>query len=314
MNLRDLEYLVAVADARSFRQAAAACEVSQPTLSTQLKKLELELGVTLVDRSAAPLALTSAGERIVARARGILDQVAGLRAEAALASDAEGGALRLGAFPTLGPYLLPHVVAAVRSRFPNLKLLLTEEKSADLLALLEAGRLDAVLLALPVVGAGLHVEPLFREELMLAVPEAHPLASEAGAIDPAQVAETELLCLTDGHCLSDQVMAWLQELGGQRREDFRASSLETMRNMVSAGNAATLLPALAVVPPVAPAPGVVVRRFSRSAPTRDIALVWRTASPQAALLAKLAPALVPFDVTDRLIVPLQGQRAPGRTA
>nr|NLI50554.1 LysR family transcriptional regulator [Propionibacterium sp.] len=314
MNLRDLEYLVAVADARSFRQAAAACEVSQPTLSTQLKKLEAELGVTLIDRRAAPLALTSVGERIVARARVILDQAQGIRTEAALDADAEGGALRLGAFPTLGPYLLPHVVSGIRERFPALKLLLTEEKSADLMTLLEAGRVDAVLLALPVLSPGLHVEPLFREELLLAVPEHHPLAAASGPVTPEQVAGTELVCLSEGHCLSDQVTAWLRQIGGRRREDFRATSLEVMRNMVSAGTAATLLPALAVVPPVAPAPGLVVRRFRRVPPTRDIALVWRAGSPQADLLAKLAPALVPGDVPDRLIVPLTSLGAPVRSA
>jgi LysR family hydrogen peroxide-inducible transcriptional activator len=313
VNLRDLEYLVAVADARSFRQAAAACEVSQPTLSTQLKKLETELGVTLVDRSAPPLTLTSVGERIVARARVILEQVKEIRQEAALDRDAEGGALRLGAFPTLGPYLLPHVVAGVRERFPALKLLLTEEKSADLLAMLEAGRLDAVLLALPVSEPGLHVEPLFREELLLAVPETHPLADARAPLTPARVAGTELVCLTEGHCLSDQVTAWIHHVGGRRREDYRASSLEVVRNMVSAGTAATLLPALAVLPPVATAPGLVVRRFARSAPARDIALVWRSGAPQGELLHKLATTLVPSDVPDKLVVPLAAGR-PVRSA
>ncbi len=313
MNLRDLEYLVAVADARSFRRAAAACEVSQPTLSTQLKKLETELGVTLVDRSAPPLTLTAVGERIVARARVILDQVQEIRAEATLEGDAEGGALRLGAFPTLGPYLLPHVVAGIRERFPTLKLLLTEEKSADLLALVEAGRLDAVLLALPVAEPGLHVQPLFREELLLAVPENHPLAEPTPPLTPARVAGTELVCLTEGHCLSDQVGAWIHQVGGRRREDYRASSLEVVRNMVSAGTAATLLPALAVIPPVATAPGLVARRFTRSAPTRDIALVWRAGSPHGELLHKLAPLLVPSDAPERLIVPLSSGR-PVRTA
>jgi len=314
MNLRDLEYLVAVADARSFRQAAARCEVSQPTLSTQIKKLELELGVSLFDRSVAPLALTSVGERVVARARAITDQVGQLRADAALDSDAEGGALRLGLFPTLGPYLLPHVVAGVRERFPGLKLLLTEEKSADLMAMLESGRLDAVALALPVAGPGLHVEPLFHEEFLLALPDAHPLADDARPLTPGDLAATELLCLAEGHCLGDQVTEWLHQVGGRRREDFRATSLETMRNMISGGAAASLLPALTVVPPVAPASGLALRRLAQPAPARDIALVWRTSSPQADLLVKLALALVPADVPDGLVTSLLRPQTAARTA
>lgn len=304
MNLRDLEYLVALADARSFRQAAARCDVSQPTLSTQIKKLESELGVSLVDRTVAPLALTLVGERVVARARVVLSSVGELRAEAALSSDAEGGVLRLGAFPTLGPYLLPHVIADLGERFPSLRLQLTEEKSSDLLAQLEIGRLDAALLALPLLSPGLHVEPLFREELLLAVPGAHPLASRPGPLSPADLDGTEILCLAEGHCLGDQVTQWLAGVGGRRREDFRASSLEALRVMISGGGAASLLPALTVAPPVAEASGMVLRRFAAPAPTREIALVWRANSPRAALLVKLAPALVPTDVPDGLIAPL----------
>lgn len=314
MNLRDLEYLVAVADVRSFRKAAARCEVSQPTLSTQIKKLEAELGVTLVDRSVAPLVLTPVGLRIVDRARVLLDQAADIRAEAALDADAEGGALRLGLFPTLGPYLLPHVVAGLRERFPELRLMLTEEKSAVLLAQLEAGLLDAVALALPVGGAGLHVEPLFREELLLAVPSGHPLADAPEPLGAAALDGTEVLCLAEGHCLGDQVTDWLRAVGGRRRNDFRASSLETMRGMISAGVAVTLLPALTVLPPVAPASGVVLRRLAGDAPYRDIALVWRATSPHAELLAKLAPTLVPRDVPDGLVVPLGAARKAVRSA
>jgi len=307
VNLRDLEYLVALADARSFRQAATRCEVSQPTLSTQIKKLEVELGVALFDRTVTPLAMTPVGERVVARARAVLASVGEIRAEAALDADAEGGALRLGAFPTLGPYLLPHVIADLKARFPSLRLLLTEEKSSDLLAQLEAGRLDAVALALPVVGPGLHVEPLFREELLLAVPATHPLADAADPLTPADLDGTEVLCLAEGHCLGDQVTEWLASVGGRRREDFRASSLEALRSMISGGGAVSLLPALTVAPPVAEASGLALRRFAAPAPAREIALVWRTNSPQAGLLAKLAPALVPTDVPDGLVTPLYRQ-------
>lgn len=288
MNLRDLEYLVAVADRRSFRQAAAACAVSQPTLSTQVKKLEGELDVALVDRSVAPPALTPVGRQVVDRARAILDEVSLIRT---LAADATGAdtPLRLGAFPTLGPYLLPRVLGGVRERFPRLQLLLTEEKSVNLLALLDAGRLDAALVALPVPDARLRVRPLFREELLLAVPAGHPLDAP-GPVAASEVARHELMLLSAGHCLGDQVAAWVREHGASTREDYRASTLETLRAMV-AGGGVTLLPALA-----ASASGearVVVRRIAPPAPTRDIALVWPRTSPRAEVLEALADALVP---------------------
>lgn len=304
MNLRDLAYLVAVADRRSFRQAAAACGVSQPTLSAQLKKLEAELGVSLFDRSVAPLAPTPVGERIIARARTVLAGVDEIRGEAALEAGSDGGVLKLGLFPTLGPYLLPHIVGSLRTSFPGLRLLVVEEKTSDLLAQLEAGSIDAAALALPVIGPGLHLEPLFHEEFVLAVPASHPLGGETGPVSPEDVAGTELVCLAEGHCLGDQVKEWIWAAGGHQRGDFRASSLESMRSMISAGTASTLLPALAIAPPVADAPGVTLRRFAGDAPGRDIALVWRASSPRSELLAKLAPALVPTDIADGLLVPL----------
>lgn len=313
MNLRDLEYLIALAQAKSFRQAAAACEVSQPTLSTQIKKLEAELGVTLFDRSVAPLTPTPAGVRIIERARTVLRGIDDIRAEAALSGSSEAGNLRIGLFPTLAPYLLPHVVGAVAGAFPDIKLLLTEDKSNALLDAVEEGELDAALLALPVETEGLVVRPLFREELVLAVPAASDLAGE-GPLDPASMAGTELTCLADGHCLGDQVGEWIAAQGGRRRRDFAATSLEAMRAMISTGTASTLLPALAVVPPVAQRSGLVVRRFAPQQPSRTIALICRSSSPRAGLLGRLAPLLVPRDVSEGLITPLIGDEPEARTA
>lgn len=313
MNLRDLEYLIALAQAKSFRQAAAACEVSQPTLSTQIKKLEAELGVTLFDRSIAPLTPTPAGARIIERARAVLRGIDEIRAEAALSGVAEAGNLRIGLFPTLAPYLLPHIVGVVSAAFPDIKLLLSEDKSSALLDAVEDGALDAALLALPVDGEGLVVRPLFGEELVLAVPAGSELAGE-GPLAPASMAGAELTCLAEGHCLGDQVGEWIAAQGGRRRRDFAATSLEAMRAMISAGTASTLLPALAVVPPVAERPGMVVRRFEAPQPSRTIALVFRASSPRAALLDRLAPLLVPRDVAGGLVSPLVAPEPQARTA
>ena len=178
MNLRDIYYLVALADHRHFGRAAAACFVSQPTLSTQIRKLEAELGVALVERNPRRVMLTPAGHEAAERARRIVAEVEQMKEAARRDQDPESGAVRLGIFPTLGPYLLPHVVPAVRRRFPQLELLLVEEKSDVLLARLREGRLDAAILALPVDDDQLHTEPLFEEP---------PPPAE----DPALLAEAE---------------------------------------------------------------------------------------------------------------------------
>lgn len=293
MNLRDLEYLVSVADNGSFRRAAAACEVSQPTLSTQVKKLETELGAVLVDRTSTPLRLTPAGDEVVRRARKLLQDAAQLQDAVRAQAHPEAGTLRLGVFPTLGAYLLPWVLGAVRSRFPGLNLLITEEKSADLLALLDAGDLDAAVVALPVAGPDVTVRPLFREDFLLAVPATHPLADTDGPVAARRLTGTDVILLASGHCLGDQVDDWLVRVGGRRRDDFRATSLESLRSMVAAGGGVTLLPALAVQPPVAASDAVVTRCVVQPVPSRDLALVWRNASARAELLNKLAPALVP---------------------
>ncbi|MEQ4573375.1 MAG: LysR substrate-binding domain-containing protein, partial [Gammaproteobacteria bacterium] len=178
MNLRDLKYLVALADHKHFGRAAAACFVSQPTLSTQIKKLEDELGVPLVERAPRKVMLTPAGREAANRARGIVAEVEQMKEAARRSQDPEAGTVRLGIFPTLGPYLLPHMVPRIRQRFPQLELLLVEEKSDQLLRQLREGKLDAALLALPLHDDQLHAEFLFEEPFVLAVPEGHPLAQK----------------------------------------------------------------------------------------------------------------------------------------
>lgn len=304
MNLRDLEYLVALADHRHFGRAAAACYVSQPTLSTQIKKLEGELGVALVERGARTVLLTPAGEAVVLRARHLLDDADQIRRIARAVADPESGTLRLGLFPTLAPYLLPHVIDGLRTRFPRLELLLVEEKSHELVDRLKAGTLDAAVLALP-VDDGLAAEPLFREDFLLAVPVGHELADAPEPLPAAVLAGRELLLLEDGHCLREQALAVCAGAGGAERGGFRATSLETLRHMVATGAGITLLPELSVSAPVAPHPGVVLKRLAAPAPHRDIALVRRTSHVDTDLLAGVADVLAatPFVTTLRPAVP-----------
>ena len=289
MNLRDLQYLVAVADHRHFRKAAEACFVSQPTLSTQIKKLEVELGVALIERRPGNVMLTTAGAEIVDRARAMLRGAEDIEAIARRAQSPESGSLRVGLFPTLAPYLLPHVVPTIHERFPDLELLLVEEKSEEILADLTDGSLDAGLLALPIHADRMHEEFLFEEDFVLAVPSGHPLAQVEGPIPVSVIAGESVLLLEDGHCLRDQALAVCHLAGASERSGFRATSLETLRQMVAAGVGVTLLPRLAVSAPVATNDSITLVEFSEPVPRRRIAMVWRQSTACGALLTELAP-------------------------
>lgn len=288
MNLRELEYLVAIADHRHFGRAADSVFVSQPTLSTQLKKLEAELGVQLVERSRSGVLLTTAGQAVVERARVVLRQAADIREIARRAADPSAATLRVGLFPTLGPYLLPHVVPHVRDRMPRVELLLVEEKTEDILQHLADGTLDVGVLALPVDDARLHREDLFTEDFLLAVPAAHPLAHSDGPIEPTGLAGEQVLLLEEGHCLRDQALSVCQVVGASERRGFRATSLETLRQMVAAGVGMTLLPELAVSPPVPAQDDITLLRFADPVPNRRIAMFWRPTNTYAEMLPELA--------------------------
>ncbi len=290
VNLRALQYFVKLAELQHFSKAAEACFVSQPTLSTQIMKLEEELGVTLVERIPRKVKLTSVGEEIALRARHVLRDIEQIRLTARRSHDPETGTLRLGIFPTLAPYLLPHVMPGIRARFPELKLQLAEEKTEDILALLENGTLDAGLLALPLQGENLQVEILFEEPFMLAMPESHALASR-DSVTMADLDGRELLLLQDGHCLRDQALEVCALSGAHERVDFHATSMETLRQMVAAEVGITLMPLLAVKPPIPVTGNMALRPFADPAPCRTIALVWRRSSALGELMLALAACL-----------------------
>ena len=287
MNLRDLRYLVALAEYKHFGRAAEASFVSQPTLSTQIRKLEEELGVTLFERAPRKVLLTEVGREIAQRARQVLNDVEQIRGIAHRTRDPESGTVRLGIFPTLGPYLLPHVIPRLRERFPRLELLLVEEKTEVLLRQLREGRIDAAILALPLHDDQLHHEFLFEEPFVLAVPRAHALAKRT-SLKLGDLAEHSLLLLEDGHCLRDQALEACQLAGALEKPGFRATSLETLRQMVAANVGITLLPSLAVRPPVAPSPDIALIEFHGHPPSRRVAMAWRRSSAMAPFLKQLA--------------------------
>ena len=311
MNLRDLKYLVALADHRHFGKAAAACFVSQPTLSTQIRKLEDELGLPLVERAPRKVMLTPAGVEAAARARTIVAEVELMKEAARRSRDPEAGTVRLGIFPTLGPYLLPHVIPNIRERFPQLELLLVEEKSDELLTRLREGKLDAALLALPLDDDQLHAEFLFEEPFLLAVSQQHPLARRQH-LDVQELSSQKLLLLEDGHCLRDQALAVCRLFGANEKSEFRATSLETLRQMVAADVGITLLPTLSVKPPVPRSDNIRLLDFSGDdRPSRRIAMAWRRSSAMTGFLEQLAQQ---FKRLPQGLLALESTDVPGATA
>jgi LysR family transcriptional regulator, hydrogen peroxide-inducible genes activator len=277
IKLKDLRYLVAVADARHFGRAAEKCFVSQPTLSAQLKKLEDYLGVQLIERQPKNVTLTEAGEQIVARARRMLEASEEVVTLARAHRDPLAGRLRLGLLPTIGPYLLPRVSQPIRKALPRLELRLYEYQTAQMLEKLEVGDLDVGILALPVDVEGLETRELFTEAFTVAVPDQHRLAKRDSVRVDDLDGET-LLLLEDGHCLRDQALEVCSRVGTRETQDFRATSLETLRQMVATGAGITLLPELAVKGAYGNARGVVIRPFTRPAPVRHVGAVWRKTS------------------------------------
>jgi LysR family transcriptional regulator, hydrogen peroxide-inducible genes activator len=284
MTLRDLEYLVAVADMRHFGKAAEACHVSQPTLSMQIRKLEDELGVALFERTNKQVLVTDVGGRIIAQARATLRQASTIVEIAKTARDPFAGELKLGAFPTLAPYLLPIVVPKIASTFPNLKLLLIEEKTDALLRQVAEGRIDTAMLALPIRDEQLETVALFEDRFRLAVPESHDLAKRK-TVTRADLRNERLLLLEEGHCLRYQALELCSTLGSSEYEGFRATSLETLRQMVAAGVGITVVPEVAIR---SEGRGIRYVPFEGNPPSRTIGMVWRKTSPRLESLQAIA--------------------------
>jgi len=287
LKLKDLRYLVAVAEQRHFGRAAAQCCVSQPTLSAQLKKLEESLGVQLIERAPHNVTLTPAGEEIVARARRILEASDEMVTLARSQRDPLGGRLRVALLPTIGPYLLPHVAPLVRKALPRLELRLYEYQTGPMLEKLRNGELDVGILALPVDLDGLESRELYREAFTVALPERHPLAGREQLRVGDLKGET-LLLLEEGHCLRDQALEVCSRTAVRDAQDFRATSLETLRQMVATGAGVTLLPELAGRGAYRNARGVVLRPFAKPAPVRHIGALWRKTTARRAAIEALS--------------------------
>ena len=290
IKLKDLRYLVAVADTGHFGKAAARCFVSQPTLSAQLRKLEEYLGVDLIERQPRQALLTPAGVEVVARARRIVEASDEVVEIALSHRDPLAGKLRIAFLPTIGPYLLPFVVQRLHKALPRLELMLHEHQTEPMLERLRAGDIDMGVLALPVELDGLHAEPLYDEPFVVAMPAAHPLA-ERKQLRAEDLRGATLLLLEEGHCLRDQALEVCSRVPVREKQDFRGTSLETLRQMVAADAGITLLPELATRGAYAQSRGVVIRPFAKPVPARRIGAIWRKSSPRGAALAAVAEVI-----------------------
>ncbi len=270
MNIRDLHYLVAVSQHLHFGKAAATCNTTQPTLSMQIKKLEDSLGVQIFERTNKKVLITPVGEMILAKARRILQDSKDIAELAKNAQDPFAGEFRLGAFPTLAPYFLPLAVPAIHKKMPKLKLLLVEEKTEVLLARLKEGTLDAAFLALPIHDDALEEAILFEDPFLLAVSPSHRLADRKN-VSTNDIKLEQLLLLEDGHCLRNQALEVCSMVGTSESNEFRATSLETLRQMVATNVGITLIPRIAVKSDKT----IRYLPFEGLSPSRSIGLVWR---------------------------------------
>jgi LysR family hydrogen peroxide-inducible transcriptional activator len=272
--LRQLEYLVAVADLQHFGRAADACHVSQPTLSQQLRALEDRLGVILIERLASGAELTPIGREISARARRLAIEVQDIRDLARRAGERLVGTLRFGVTPTLGPYLMPPIVATLHREQPDLRMHIREGIPEEQALALSRGALDMLLGPLPIDSADLEIQPLFRERLFLVAAPDHPLASQA-KLNLAQLKGAQVLSLDTRHHLHRQVAAICTELGMVLLRDYEGTSLDSVHQMAASGIGLAVLPELYVRSDVIGRTGVIVLELEGWAFTRSIAAAWR---------------------------------------
>jgi len=276
VTLRQLQYLVAVVDQRTFRRAAEVCGVSQPALSAQIATLESALDVQLLERDRRSVRLTPAGKQVLERARRLLVEAEDLSDAARSLSDPLSGELRIGIIPTISPYLLPQIVPALRRQAPRLTLYWIEERTDTLVRKVEAGELDAALLALEARLGDLQQLALGRDPFVLAMAPVHRLAARTTPARLDELDGVDLLLLDDGHCLREQALAACKRTDAHEL-DFRATSLPTLVQMVAAGTGVTLLPRLAI-PVETHNTRLTLRRFAPPVPERTIGLVWRKGS------------------------------------
>jgi LysR family hydrogen peroxide-inducible transcriptional activator len=285
ITLRQLQYIVAVAEQRSFRRAAAACHVSQPSLSAQVAQAEDALGVRLFERGRRGVVVTAAGKAVTDKALALCAEAEALLESARHFADPFSGKLRIGVIPTVAPYLLPEVAPVLRKRYGKLTLLWTEEKTEVLVQRLARAELDAAILALEADVGNLETLVLGQDPFVFAAPAGHALASSHKPLRPEELEGEAVLLLDDGHCFRKQVLSFCSRSGADEA-GYRATSLATLVQMTAGGVGVTLLPSLALSVENR-YKALHVRTFAPKAPARTLALCWRRGSALAQTLAAI---------------------------
>lgn len=289
--LRQLQFFEALCRTESFSRAAESCFVSQSTLSSGIKELEAILETTLVDRSAKGFSLTQAGEAVRRRAEDLLADARELVRAASTTRPLLEGDYRFGLIPTIGPFLLPVAMPAIEEAFPELKLFLREDLTANLVELLRTDQLDMAVLALPIENEGLDCHVFAKDPFFLVCRKDHPLAGRDGVMTEELLGEP-LMLLEDGHCLRDHALSACRLPERQLGGSFAATSLFTLVQMVRSGLGITLLPKLALDQGLAEGLAIVpIEDPDGSVPSRDLGLTWRRSERRAAEAAALAPIL-----------------------
>jgi LysR family hydrogen peroxide-inducible transcriptional activator len=275
--LRQLQFLIALRAEGSFVAAAEAVGVTQPTLSAGIKDLETTLGAVLVERGRLGAVLTAAGEAAVERAVRALGEVEELVRAVQTAGEPMSGAFRLGAIPTIAPFLLPRALPLLKRKFPKLRLQMREDLTARLIEALRARTLDAALIALPYEAHGVSSARIADDEFYFLSPEGHPLAKR-NDLSPEHLKSEELLLLEDGHCLREHALSACRVSPGRRSADVAATSLHTLVHMVAGGMGVTLLPKIAADGGAAAGAQVALRQFAEPVVGRSIGIAWRDGS------------------------------------
>ena len=293
MTLTDLKYIVALARKRHFGRAAEQCHVSQPTLSVAIKKVEEQLDVMLFERGTSDVKVTELGQRIVEQAQRVLVEAGQIKEIAQAGKDPLGGALRVGAIYTIGPYLLPRLISRVKGLAPRMPLIIEEDYTARLAEALKRGDIDVAILALPFAQAGIVVQPIYNEPFRVLLPAGHAWLAQK-AIAPAQLAEDQLLLLGAGNCFRDQVLEVCPECSGVAglQRTLQSSSLETIRLMVASGVGVTVLPSTAADDIPDRNHMLAVRPFEAPEPYRTVALAWRVTYPRSGAIDVLRKAIL----------------------
>lgn len=300
MNLRDINYVLKVAELKHFGKAAEKCFVSQPTLSGQIKKLERELGVELFERNNRFVELTTVGKKVLQHCRLMLEQADAIKQLALSYQDPMAGSLKLGVIPTISPYLMPRILSPFKQGYPKSRLVLSEEMTDVLLQRLSQHEIDAAIVATQVNNNEFYSIPLFKEPFWFAYPSDHPI-SKIDSIELCHLSEANLLLLSEGHCLAQQAMDLCHHSRTEQGDmaDLRAASLETLLQMVSAGYGTTLIPALARKGHWSEDPNITIRQLEVNMAYRNVAIVYRKSYPQVRALHNLAEVIrtnVPEDV------------------